>query len=185
MLTQNIRMLHLRIDQDMTQESRHSLRGKCGFRNKGRGEPFLNRNLGSGNTACSSLTSPARCRCPPATRGLYFHALALWDTLPPPGPGPDQGQLLTPSRGKKTSSLQIHSLRLRKAIHLEVRPAMSHLERIILSLRGVSLPKLPSFLVMETHLEVLLLRNQKCLQRQNNFSVTPITMRKKIHFHEQ
>lgn len=176
-------MLYLKIEEDMTQLSRVRTQGR-----NGRGGPSLQSKLGSRNTTFLSPVSPARC--PPAFRGLYFQlsALALWDTttLHPPDQDPDRGPLVTLSRGKKTSSLQIHSLRLHRAIHLEVRPAMSHLERIILSLRGVSHPKLPSFWVMETHLEpALLRRNQKCLQKQNNSSVMPITMRIKTHLHEQ
>ena len=175
----------------MTLESRISLRGRCGFRSKekGQGGLFLPNQLGSGNMTCSPAALLARC--PLAYLGLSFQLTGpvLWDTpttLPPQDQDPIPGPLLTPSRRKKTSSLQILSLILHRAIHLEVRPVMSHLERIILSPRGVSHPKLPSFWVMETHLEpALLRRNQKCLQKQNNSSVMPITMRIKTHLHEQ
>ena len=188
MLTLTFLMLHPRTERDMTQKSRHSLRGKCGFRSRGRGGTFLPSKLGSGNTTCSLQAWQARF--PPASLDLRSRltALELWDTLTTQHP-PDQdlipGPLLMLSRGKKTSSLQIHSLRLHRAIHLEVQLAMSHLERIILSLRGLCLLKLPSFLVRETRLEPALHRlNQKCLQKQGNFSVMRITMRRKTHLHK-
>ena len=174
----------------MTLESRISLRGRCGFRNKekGQGGLFLPNQLGSGNMTCSPAALLARC--PLAYLGLSFQLTGpvLWDTpttLPPQDQDPIPGPLLTPSRRKKTSSLQILSLILHRAIHLEVLPAMSHLERIILSLRGLSPPKRPSSLVTETHLEPALRhRNQKCLQKQNNFMVMLITMRIKTHLHK-
>merc|ERR1712032_601652 len=173
----------------MTQEPRLSLRGRRGIRSKEKGKVglFLPNKLGSGNMTCSPAALPARC--PLAYLGLAFQLTGpvLWDTttLRHQDQDPIPGPLLTPSRRKKTSSQQILSLILHRAIHLEVLPAMSHLERIILSPRGVSPPKRPSSLVTETHLEPALRhRNQKCLQKQNNFLVMLITMRIKTHLHK-
>ena len=169
MLTLTLLMLHPRIGRDMTRESRHLLRVICEFRSigigKGQGGLFLPSQLRSGNMACSRAASLARCLL--ASLGLFFQLTGpvLWDTLtilPHQDQDPIPGPLLTPSQKEKTSSLQILSLILHREIRLEVLPAMSHLEKIILSLREVSPPKLPSSLVMETHLEpALLRRNQK------------------------